>query len=190
MRVLVACEFSGIVRDAFAARGHDAWSCDLIPSESHLPGGQHHIGDAVRFARSKTFDLMIAHPPCRYLATSGARWMKDPERMRKQREAVEFARRLWEAFIPRICLENPRSVLMTQLAPATQQIHPWQFGHGERKETFLWLKNLPPLLPTDIVEGREPRVHREAPGPEREKNRSRSYPGIAAAMADQWGKLS
>lgn len=186
MKVLVACEFSGAVRSAFRALGHQAWSCDLLPAEDDSPF--HCLGDVRGFIR-REWDLMIAHPPCTYLATSGARWMKDPERLARQIEAVAFARELWEADIPMICMENPRSVLMTQIGRPHQQIHPWQFGHGERKETFLWLKNLPPLNVTDVVPGRESRVHHEAPGPDRQKNRSRTLPGIAAAMAAQWGRL-
>lgn len=188
LRVLVACEFSGIVRNAFWEAGHEAWSCDLLPTE--IASGRHVIGDVREILCSGWWDLLIAHPPCTYLATSGARWMKVPERIQKQREAVEFARCLWEAPISRICLENPRSVLSTQLCKPTQLIHPWQFGHGERKETFLWLKGLPKLVPTDIVAGRESRVHRVAPGPKRWIERSRTFTGIAAAMAAQWGGIA
>lgn len=191
MKVLVACEFSGVVRRAFREFGHDAWSCDLLQSEDE---SDHHIkGDVLECLEGsitgvpwRPWDLMICHPPCTYLATSGARWMKDSARQCKQVEAIAFAWKLWNAPIPMICMENPRSVLMTHIGRPHQQIHPWQFGHGERKETFLWLKNLPPLNPTNIVDGREARVHREAPGPERQKNRSRTYTGIAEAMASQW----
>jgi len=199
MRVLIACEFSGIVRDAFAARGHDAWSCDLLPSES--PGNhlQKHIYDVLSL---QSWDLMIAHPPCKFLALCQA-WRKYPSKSdcelyglsptdtawrAVQREyAVGFSKRLWEASIPRICLENPRSILSTRLARKSQTIHPWQFGHSERKETWLWLKNLPLLKPTNIVDGRLARVHRAAPGPDRWKERSRTLQGIADAMAEQWG---
>lgn len=188
MRVLVACEFSGVVRRAFQEHGHIAFSCDILPPEDGATAWHWQMDVLELLKRDAEWDLMICHPPCTYLATSGARWMKDSTRQCKQVEAIAFAWKLWNAPIPMICMENPRSVLMTHIGRPHQQIHPWQFGHGERKETFLWLKNLPPLNPTDIVDGREARVHREAPGPDRQKNRSRSYPGIAAAMAAQWGK--
>jgi hypothetical protein len=183
MRVLVACEFSGIVRDAFIAEGHDAWSVDLLPSESNR--GPHWQGD-IMAADLGGFDLMIAHPPCTYLAVSGARWMKD--RPRETLDALMFVRALLAAPIPRIALENPVSIISTLIAKPTQIIQPWQFGHGEVKATCLWLKNLPPLQPTNIVPGREPRVHYASPGPDRWKERSRTLPGIAAAMAQQWSQ--
>lgn len=186
MRVLVACEFSGVVRRAFRANGHDAVSCDLIPSEDDSP--DHYVGDCRDLLHGR-WDMLICHPPCTYLATSGNRWMGDPGRQLKQKGAIEFARTLWSAPIPRIAMENPRSVLSTQICKPTQEIQPWQFGHGEVKATWLWLKGLQPLHPTIIVPGREPRVHRMAPGPERQKNRSRTYTGIAEAMATQWDEL-
>ena len=184
MRVLVACEFSGIVRDAFAARGHDAWSCDLLPCER---GGQHIQGDVILHLNDG-WDVMIAHPPCTHLAVSGARWFKDKKQ--EQADAIRFVESLWNAGIFRIAIENPVSILSTRsiLGKPTQIIQPWQFGHGEVKATCLWLKNLPKLTPTNIVEGRHARVHREPPGPDRWKNRSRTYQGIADAMAEQWGK--
>ena len=183
MRVLIACEFSGTVRDAFIQRGHDAVSCDLLPSEQPGP----HIQGDVLDHLSDGWDLMIAHPPCTYLAVSGNRWMTErPERMKDRVVALDFVRTLMDADIPKMCIENPKSVITSQIRKADQIIHPWQFGHGERKETHLWLKNLPKLEATDIVSGRTPRVHREAPGPERAKNRSRTYQGIANAMATQW----
>lgn len=181
MRVLIACEFSGIVRDAFAARGHDAWSCDLLPSER--PG--HHIQGDVRPLLDLDWDLMIAHPPCTHLAVSGARWFK--EKQEEQAEALDFVRALLDAPIPRIALENPISIISSRIRKPDQIIQPWMFGHGETKATCLWLKGLPKLVPTDIVDGREARVHRMAPGPDRWRERSRTYPGIAAAMAEQWG---
>lgn len=187
MRVLVACEFSGIVRDAFIAAGHDAVSCDLLPSERP---GPHIEGDALEVAWSNfvfRFDLMIAHPPCTYLAVSGARWFKD--RPQEMRDALTFVQALMNAPIPRIAIENPVSVISSRIRPADQYIQPWQFGHPETKKTGLWLKNLPLLVPTDVVEGREPRVHHASPGPDRWKERSRTLPGIAAAMADQWGSV-
>lgn len=183
MRVLVACEFSGAVRDAFAARGHDAWSCDILPSET---AGNHYLGD-VRDILNDRWDLMVAHPPCTHLAVSGARWFKDKQE--EQAEALEFVRILLEAPIPRIALENPISIISSKIRKPSQIIQPWQFGHGETKATCLWLKNLPPLSPTNIVEGREARVHKMPPGPDRWKERSRTYSGIAEAMADQWGSL-
>ena len=181
MRVLVACEFSGIVRDAFAAKGHDAWSCDLLPTERP---GKHIQGDVLEHL-NEGWDLMIAHPPCTYLAVSGARWFKD--RPREQEAAVDFVWALYDATIKRIAIENPIGILSTRLRKPNQIIQPWQFGHGEVKATCLWLKNLSLLKPTQLVEGRIARVHRESPGPDRWKKRSRTYEGIAQAMADQWG---
>lgn len=182
MRVLVACESSGAVRDAFAARGHDAWSCDLLPSETP---GQHYQGDA-RDLLGDGWDLLIAHPPCTDLAVSGARWFAAKGRER-QDAALELVRAFMLAPVPRIAVENPVSVISSRLRKPDQVIQPWQYGHGETKATCLWLHNLPPLTPTDIVDGRVPRVHRMAPGPDRWRERSRTYAGIAAAMADQWG---
>jgi site-specific DNA-cytosine methylase len=180
VRVLVACEFSGTVRDAFAARGHDAWSCDILPSEK---GGQHLQGDARRILHLG-WDLMVCHPPCTHLAVSGARWFKDKQA--EQAEALQFVRDLLDAPIPRIALENPVSIISSRIRKPDQTIQPWQFGHGEVKATCLWLKNLPKLVPTNVVEGREARVHRMPPGPDRWKERSRTFRGIAEAMADQW----
>lgn len=184
MKVLVACEFSGIVRDAFSARGHDAWSCDLLPSERE----GRHIQDDVRNHLAWThWDLLVAHPPCTHLAVSGARWFKD--KRQEQAEALEFVRELMAAPIPRIAIENPVSIISSRIRKPDQIIQPWMFGHGETKATCLWLKNLPPLRATRIVEDREARVHREPPSPNRWKNRSRTYQGIADAMAEQWGNL-
>jgi site-specific DNA-cytosine methylase len=185
MRVLVACEFSGIVRDAFRAKGHEAWSCDLLPTEGDP--AWHIWGDVLASLDRGGWDLMIAHPPCTHLAVSGARWWKDKQA--EQKEAIQFVCRLLDAPIPRICIENPVGILSTAIEPPEQYIQPWQFGHGETKKTGLWLKNLPLLKPTSIVEGREARVHRMAPGPDRWRERSRTYPGIAQAMAEQWGVL-
>jgi hypothetical protein len=185
MRVLVACEFSGVVRRAFRAKGHDAWSCDLLPAED---GSEFHIdGDALGVAYSREWDLMVCHPPCTHLAVSGARWFKN--KRVEQEDALSFVSYLLLAPIPRIALENPISVISTRIRKPDQIIQPWQFGHGEVKATCLWLKNLPKLAPTNIVEGREARVHRMPPGPNRWKERSRTFEGIAAAMADQWGSL-
>ena len=185
MNVLVACEFSGIVREAFRTRGHHAVSVDLLPTEI---AGDHFQADIFDFIRrSPPWDLMIAFPPCTHLAVSGARWFKD--KAAEQAEAVRFVERLWTAPMPRIAIENPVGVLSTrsQLGKPAQIVQPWMFGHGEVKATCLWLKNLPPLVPTDMVGGRQARVHRMSPGPDRWKERSRTLPGIAQAMAEQWG---
>lgn len=185
MRVLVACEFSGIVRNAFIRAGHTAVSCDLLPTEKPGPHYQGPIEDLI--AEGYPWDLMIAHPPCTHLAVSGARWFKDKQS--EQLEAIRFVRLLLAAPIPRIALENPVSILSSVISKPSQVLQPWQYGHGETKAICLWLKGLPPLVPTDVVEGREARVHRMPPGPDRWKDRSRFYPGIARAMAEQWGDL-
>jgi hypothetical protein len=182
MNVLVACEFSGIVRDAFASRGHNAVSCDLLPTERP---GKHIQGDVLNHLHDDGWDLMIAHPPCTHLAVSGARWFK--ERQAEQKQAIDFFITLANAPIRSICIENPIGIMSSQFRKPEQIIQPWQFGHGETKATCLWLKNLPLLKPTKIVEGREGRVWKEPPNEERWKNRSRTYIGIADAMADQWG---
>ena len=181
MKVLVACEFSGAVREAFAAQGHDAWSCDLL--ETEIPG-QHIVGDVLEVL-GDGWDLMIAHPPCTHLAVSGARWWEN--KAQEQADALEFVRALMAAPIERIALENPVSKISSAIRKPDQIVQPWQFGHGETKATCLWLKGLPKLQPTDVVEGREPKVHHMAPGPNRWRERSRTYAGIAAAMANQWG---
>jgi len=181
MKVLVACEYSGRVRDAFKARGHDAWSCDLLPTDVE---GQH-IQGSVLDVLDQGWDLMIAHPPCTHLAVSGARWFKD--KREEQHQALCFVSALLNAPIDKIALENPISVISTKIKKPTQIIQPWQFGHGETKATCLWLKNLPKLEPTDIVEGREARVHKMAPSADRWKLRSLTFTGIAKAMAEQWG---
>ena len=181
MKVLIACEFSGIMRSAFAMFGHDSISCDLINTE--IPG-KHIIGNVLNVIEREHFDLMIAHPPCRYLAVSGARWFK--ERQLEQRRALQFVKELMGSPIEYIALENPVSVISSKIRKPDQIIQPYQFGHGETKRTCLWLKNLPPLKPFDIVDGREHRIHRMGPGPNRRKERSRTYPGIAFAMAKQW----
>ena len=186
LRVLVACEFSATVRDAFRELGFDAWSCDLLPCEGSPVW---HYQEDVRGLLGMRWDLMIAHPPCTHLAVSGARWFNDKKQ--EQAEAIRFVEMLWGAPIPRIAIENPVGVLprLSELGKATQYIQPWQFGHGETKKTGLWLRNLPPLEPTNIVEGRESRVWRLPPSKDRWKDRSRTYPGIAAAMAQQWGEF-
>ena len=181
LRVLVACEFSGIVRDAFKAKGHDAWSCDLLPTEKP---GQHLPCDVIDLF-SDDWDLMIAHPPCTHLAVSGARWWETKQV--EQRKAIWFFLALAEADIPKICIENPVGIMSTCWRKPDQYIQPWQFGHGETKKTGLWLKNLPPLKPTNIVLGRKARIHKMPPSKDRGKIRSITYQGIADAMAKQWG---
>jgi len=196
LRVLVACEYSGVVRRAFLARGCDAWSCDLLPAED---GSNRHIrGDARELLHDGWDLLMVAHPPCTRLCNSGVRWLSTPppgrsaaQMEQELREGAALFSAFWNAPIPRIAVENPvmhrhAKALIENYAEPAQSIQPWQFGHGECKRTCLWLKNLPPLRPTNVVAGREQRVHRMPPSPTRWKERSRFYPGIAAAMADQW----
>lgn len=182
LRVLVACEFSGAVRDAFAALGHDAWSCDLLPSETP---GNHIQGDAIEAMQSRRWDMMIAFPPCTHLCVSGARWFK--HKQQEQAEGVAFFMAFANAEIPRVAIENPIGIMSTRYRKPDQIIQPWQFGHGETKATCIWLKGLPKLTPTNIVDGREARIHRMAPGPNRAKDRSRTFAGVARAMAQQWG---
>jgi hypothetical protein len=181
LRVLVACEFSGVVREAFRKLGHNAWSCDLIESENPR---YHYVCDVRDIIDTQKWDLMIAHPPCTYLAVSGARWFKD--RPQQQVEALDFVSYLMNAPIKHICVENPISVISSAIRKPDQIIQPWMFGHGETKSTCLWLKNLPKLVPTNIVEGREARIHHMPPSPKRGMDRSRTYPGIAEAMAKQF----
>jgi len=191
MRVLVACEFSGIVRDAFRARGHDAWSCDLIPSERD---NTYHDQCNVLDILENEWDLMIAHPPCTHLAVSGARWFKDKQV--EQAEALQFIRWLLDAPIDKICLENPVSIISTRIRKPDQIIQPWMFGHPEAKATCLWLKNLPKLEPTNVLPKPESGrwsnqtpsgQNKLGPSEDRWKERSRTYQGIADAMAEQWG---
>lgn len=184
MNVLVACEESGTVRDAFARRGHNAWSCDLLPTRSK---GQHWQGD-IRDACFDSFDLMIAHPPCDHLAVSGSRWFAQKRADGRQQAAIEFFLLLANAPVPFIAVENPVCIMSSVWRKPDQIIQPWQFGHGETKATCLWLKGLPKLEPTNVVDGREARVHRMPPGPNRKRDRSETYAGIAEAMADQWGR--
>ncbi len=183
MRVLVGCEFSGRVRDAFARRGHYAVSCDLLPSDSP---GEHYQGDVFDIINDG-WDLAIFHPPCTHLAVSGARHFPAKRADGRQQAALEFVRRLMEAPIEKICVENPISIISTHIRKPDQIIQPWMFGHGETKATCLWLKNLPKLEPTNIVDGRDPKVHKMAPSEDRWKKRSLTYLGIAEAMASQWG---
>lgn len=196
MRVLVACEFSGVVRRAFAARGHDAWSCDLLPAEDR--SNKHITGDARAILNDGWDLLMVAHPPCTRLCNSGVRWLTAPpagktldQMWAELKEAAALFSAFWNAPIERVCVENPvmhrhAKERIENYAEPAQSVQPWQFGHGEVKRTCFWLRNLPVLKPTKIVEGRTPRVHRMPPSPDRWKERSRFFPGIAEAMAEQW----
>ena len=191
MKVLVACEFSGRIRDAFIKRGHDAWSCDLLPSELEGPHYQQDIFEVI----DKGWDLMIAHPPCTHLAVSGARWFKNKQK--EQKEALSFVQALLDADIPKIALENPISVISTYIRKPDQIVQPWMFGDPFTKTTCLWLKNLPPLIPTNIVDKGERHITKSGkslpswynlpPSEDRWRERSRTYLGIAEAMAQQWG---
>lgn len=190
MHVLVACEFSGVVREAFIARGHDAWSCDLMPALwLGDPSGRHVTGD-VRPLLRRRWDLVIAHPPCTYLTSSGVQFLNRPGRRDKMRKGVEFFRRCLDANSPRVCVENPlmcgEALRLLGVKPS-QTVHPWQFGHGEKKTTCLWLRGLPNLAPTNMVDGREERNRNIPSGRNRGRLRSITYAGIAAAMGEQWG---
>ena len=194
MRVLVACEYSGTVRDAFLRAGHDALSCDLLPTDSP---GPHYQGD-VRDILADGWDLMIAHPPCTHLAVSGARWFKDKQT--EQAEALDFVRLLLDAPVPRIALENPVSIISSRIRKPDQIIQPYEHGHEATKTTCLWLKGLPHLQPTALVgkgarhvtkSGKSlPEWYNLPPSADRWKIRSATFPGIAAAMASQWGALA
>ncbi len=192
MKVLVACEYSGIVRDAFAAKGHDAWSCDILPTESP---GNHYQGDVLQHL-DKGWDLMIAHPPCTYLSNAGARFLYPKGKLNEDRyklglKAKEFFMALYNAPINKICVENPISSKIFALPKYTQTIQPYEYGHPVKKKTCLWLKNLPKLKPTNIIFKRQstkiPGNWFNKGGKDRQKNRSKFFTGIANAMADQWG---
>ena len=193
MKVLVACEFSGVVREAFRAKGHDAWSCDILPPEDDSP---YHIHGDVMLYLKEDWDLMIAHPPCTHLAVSGARWFKDKQE--EQAEALDFVRRLMNAPIERIAIENPVSVISTKIRKPDQIVQPWMFGDPFTKTTCLWLKNLPLLQPTNVVDKGErhvtksgrslPKWYNLPPSEDRAKIRSRTFEGFAKAMAEQWSK--
>lgn len=197
MKILIGCEYSGIVRDAFLKRGHDAWSCDLLPAESN--SNRHIRGDIREIIKWGWDMLIVAHPPCTRLCNSGVRWLHNPppgktkEQMwRELDEGAELFSTCWNAPIDRICVENPvmhkhAKERIINFQEFSQSVQPWQFGHGETKRTCFWLKNLPHLEPTNIVEGRENRIHKMSPGKNRGLERSRFYPGIAEAMAEQWG---
>ena len=187
MRILIGCEFSGIVREAFRKKNHQAWSCDLLPTEDN---SQFHIQDDITHVLSEgsLWDMLIVFPPCTHLCGSGARWFKD--RIKEQKMALEFVNNLMNAPIKRIAIENPIGVISTKINKPDQIIQPWQFGHGETKATCLWLKNLPKLKSTNIVNGREDKIHKMSPSPDRGLKRSITYYGIADAMAEQWGNLN
>lgn len=184
MKILVACEYSGAVRDAFRQRGHDAMSCDLLPTDAPGPHYQGDVSDIL----NDGWDMLIGFPPCTHLAVSGARWFPEKRADGRQQAALDFVRLLMDAPIDKIAIENPVSVISSQIRKPDQTIQPWQFGHGETKRTCLWLKGLPKLTPTDIVDGREQRIWKMPPSPDRWKERSKTFTGIANAMADQWGK--
>lgn len=185
MKVLVACEFSGIVRDAFIARGHEAISCDLLPTERPGPHYQRDVLEVLE--NTDGWDLMIAHPPCTHLSASGARHWAAKQQDGRQTAAIDFFLTLANTDIPKKAIENPVGIISTKWRKPDQIVQPWQFGHGETKATCLWLVNLPKLKATNIVEGRQARIHRMSPSKDRWKNRSITYFGIAQAMAEQWG---
>ena len=185
-RILIACEYSGAVRDAFTRLGWYAMSCDLLPTETP---GLHYQGDIADII-DDGWDMMIAFPPCTDLCVSGARWFKKKQENGSQQKSIEFFMDMVNANIPKIAIENPIGIMSSKYRTPDQIIQPWMFGHGETKATCLWLKNLPSLVPTDIVDGREARIHLMPPGPNRAKERSRTYAGIAQAMAEQWGSAT
>jgi hypothetical protein len=185
LKILIACEFSGITREAFRAKGHEVFSCDFLDSE--IPS-DYHIKRNVLDILWMNWDMMITFPPCKYLAVSGAKWFDDPQRKILQQKALKFVQQLLYCDIPKICLENPVSIISTHIRKPDQIIHPWMFGVAEEKTTCLWLKNLPQLKLTNALPPPyHPRVHYEPPHPDRWKNRSRTLKPIAEAMANQWG---
>ena len=184
MKVLIGCEFSGIIREEFLAKGHDAYSCDFLDSE--IPSPRHYKGDLSDLLTS-SWDLLIAHPPCTYLCVSGNRWMTNNiDRQEKREEALQFVMLIMTAPIKRICIENPVGVISSRICKPNQIIQPYEFGHAETKATCLWLKNLPKLKPTDIVTPTENRIHKMPPSVNRWKERSRTYTGVAKALAEQY----
>jgi len=183
VRVLIACEESGVVRQAFHWKGHDAWSCDIV--ETRIPGN-HYRCDVMEVLYT-SWDMMIAFPPCTDLCVSGARWFPKKQASGQQQASINFFMKLAGADIPKIAIENPVGIMSTKFRKPDQIIQPWQFGHGETKATCLWLKGLPKLTPTNIVYGREARIHKMPPGENRARDRSETYKGIAEAMASQWG---
>jgi hypothetical protein len=183
MKILIACEYSGTVRDAFIRAGHDAMSCDILPTDQP---GPHYQGDVMDIL-GKDWDMLIAHPPCTHLAVSGARHFARKRESGEQQAAIDFFMSMANSGIKKIAIENPICIMSTVWRKPDQIIQPWQYGHGETKATCLWLENLPPLTPTNIVDGREARIHKMPPSADRWKLRSKTYQGIADAMADQWG---
>ena len=186
MKVLIACEESQQICKAFRKLGHEAYSCDILPCNGGHP--EWHIQDYVENHLHKKWDMLIAHPPCTYIAVSGARWFKD--RLQEQKHAIEFFMMfIRQEHIPFIAVESPISIMSNVYRKPDQIIQPWMFGHGETKATCLWLKGLPKLKPTRIVKGREARIHKLPPSKNRSKIRSKTYTGIAKAMAKQWGEV-
>ena len=188
MRVLIGCEYSGVVRDAFIAQGHDAMSCDILPTEAPGPHYQGDLFDMIDYP----WDLAIFHPPCTHLSVSGSRHFEAKRMDGRQQAAVSFFMRIIRRseHIPMMAIENPVCIMSSLYRKPDQIIQPWQFGHGETKATCLWLKGLPLLTPTNIVEGREARIHRMPPSPDRWKERSKTFSGVAEAMASQWGAIN
>ena len=183
LNILVACEMSGVVRNAFRAKGHNAWSCDLMSSEDQ---SFFHLKCDVREVLYSKWDMIIAFPPCDHLSVSGARWFPEKQADGRQQAAIKFFKLFADHPCPRICIENPVGIMSSVWRPPDQTVQPWQFGHGEVKRTCFWLKGLPLLQPTNVVEGREPKMWKMGPSPDRKVKRSLTYPGIAEAMADQW----
>ena len=187
MEILIACEYSGIVREAFAKKGHTVVSCDILPTELPISGSSYHYQGDIFNILNDYWDMVIAFPPCTHLACSGARWFKEKKADGRQDRGIDFFMALATADIHKICIENPVGIMSTVYRKPDQIIQPWQFGHGETKATCLWLKNLPKLEPTNIVEGREPKIHKMQPSKDRSKLRSITYQGIADAMVGKWG---
>lgn len=195
MRVLIACEESQVVCKAFRERGHDAYSCDILPTSGDHPEWHiqtnvlYMLHEATWYSGSKKWDMLIGFPPCTYVCFAGIRWnVGNPDRQAKSAEAIDFFKRLYYSGITKVAIENPVGIIPRHTGLKwDQMIHPYQFGHGEQKKTCLWLKNLPPLIPTNIVEGREQRMFKMPPSATRSKDRSKTFPGIAQAMAQQWG---
>jgi site-specific DNA-cytosine methylase len=185
MKILIACEFSGIVREAFRKQGHEAFSCDILPPDDK----KHHLhikGDVIKILDNK-WDMIIAFPPCTHLSVSGARWFSQKRKDGRQQQGIDFFMRFVNSICDKVAIENPIGIMSTLYRKPDQIIQPWQYGHGETKATCLWLKNIPELKPTNIVKGRQARIHYMPPSPDRGKERSRTYQGIADAMAEQWG---
>lgn len=187
MRILVACEESQTVTKEFRELGHEAWSCDIIPCSGGYP--EWHIHGDVLPLLNEEWDMIIAFPPCTHLACSGARWFREKRADGRQKEAIDFFMAIANSPCPKLAIENPIGIMSTEWKKPDQIIQPWQFGHGETKGTCLWLRGLPKLLPTNIVDGREARIHKMGRSKDRSKRRSKTYAGIAKAMADQWGNL-